>query len=786
MLRPELLSLHGDTAAAQASLALAILTDKDVFYAGLEYSIGELETKLTAMQEVLTQEHNVQVDLPDRSKTLIELPEGDDIASLAVAVGARETNRVYLRGREKQARKHLLGIQTWFQLNSPGFAATTLKQRHFAPIVSRVNKTGNVQLAQDLEDALSAIPTWNPNAAFYSGDLEPYRTTHYPEVVGGSAPFTVEDGGDIVVTCAGVEYTWSIPTAVAPFVVGPATTRTFAEGAQASMLLDSGGAAFDTKADDGMDLTVDGTVLVTADAGTFTDAVAGQYLKIDGSFYEIVNVVSDQAVWVGSAPGAGVYNDCELHWPYSFPITIACPSEDVFGTSYTVDLEAFGTFSGSDLQDAFEAVVPDGALEYDATAGTLTITVPDEDDEAAIIAHGTDASYPLGYEVVGITPGAAEYGVTDTSLVSVKYRAVGGLIATDTATLTGTLTPEQMADALEEQLEDSCVVEYDDDRDAVTFTGLTQGPTEPLVVSMLSSVWKVWGSSPSLPDPPAPLQLLYPNPIRVGPYETTLDNTKVIVLDFEVSSLVTADWRVEVQLAEQKHWASYSPVSIVIDGTTTITLAAAPFDSGTAIVRFVYQPITLRCVSAAAASSIAVDSSAAATALEIAGESAQGRTTNFVVVPGAKAGYLVYPSAGATPYRVVDVTSEEMVLDTILTSETLESISVKSPGMTSMSTYQSIKRLGFPRVVKFSKNELAATLERTTTLLEMIQSSDRYAALQSEEFDQVTDFCADRKLELAQVLLESGAISMFFAAARGTARQELGEGSTGYSEHATL
>lgn len=809
MPRPELLMTRGDTLAAQASLALGILTDKDVVYALFEHAVIELDKVLVDMEDLLNDETFAQEDIVSTTKVSITLGEGEDIDTLRAALGDKTTVNVYRKSRRRNLDRALVDINTWYQLYSPGFLATDIKRRHLDPVVDRINDVGNPDLAAELEVALEAFDGWNLNVPFYEGDLQAARTTQLATITGRTGPFVVAPGANSVELDGLTPGTWTLPPSTPAVMYAYKQDTLIQIGAKANLTFDAGAPGpFTTKIASSLIVTMDATVVATC-AGAFGATVPGMVLKVGASYYEIMTVVSANVVRLDGSPGAGVYPACEIHYSHTFPLVINSPGFGIDAVEYTIDLLAYGTFSQVAMMIAIDlAVGGPGVFTYTDDGQRLLIELNDEDDRAYLLLPGNPAGpYPLLYDAMNVTAGSESNGRTDTTSVSVFYRASDGSISTIGATLTppaypALMTPAAIAADLNPQLAIGCTVTYDAAENQVVLTGLTEGTHAFLYTSGLRlELNRVWGTSSSPSEPPAGFILSIPeNTQQVGPHDVytgalppvqVLDGTDTFFVNENLSGVVDLTWKVGVQLAGFKHVAYYDPVSITFGpGTTTVQLAMPPFFAGfAATARFVKRPVSIQATSHAAGAFIEADTSLVAQAIGISGARADGRTTDFFVPDGTKAGYYVlYDSEYLKVVTLHDdgsATLDTGPLSELPEATTLPDVEVWSPGAESMSVYRALDNTAPPAEIILDKEGIASALSYVSTMRALINSS-RHTVLESSVFQDVLDFCDNRKLEIMGSMLKYGSVAGFFSTERGSMRSALSSDGTSYSEHNAL
>jgi len=791
MVRPETLMTRGDTLAAQSALALGLLTDKDVFYAFLEYSVTELDKTLVELQDLLTDETSAQAGTTSTTKIVIDMDDGESFDSLRNVVANRMTKRVYRKGRDTRIQKLLYKVQTWYQLFAPGLVASMIKRRHLDPVVDRARTRGGPELATQLASALDALDGLSFNVPFYTGTLLPARTTVPPIVTGRTGPFVIEPGDQDVELDGVTPGTWTLPASTPPVIYGYAQNTTFSAGEMPTLTFDAGAAVpFKTITVGPIVVTMDTTSIATS-PGSFVTAVRGQYLKVGAVYYMITFVVSANIVWIDGVPGAGIYPACEVHNPYTFPIVLSSPAMGIDAVEYEIDLGAFATFTQADLQAAFVAAVPGGLLGYTIDAQYVTIEVQDEDDKAMIQLKGTvGGEYPLLYDSLGVVAGAQANGVTDTTSVQLDYRKADGTIAAISTNITGLfMTPADIVVDLIPKLAAGCAVSLVAGK--VVFTGLVVGTHAflQLTAKNLNGV-RTWGTSSSVSAPPSGFKLSIPeNEQRVGPFTAPLNGTAVVVFNEDLTGQVDATWKFGVQLQGMKHVAYYDISTVVFgSGTTTVTLSMPPYSAvPSASARFIKRPVSIIATDTTPDSFVGVDSSTSAFALGMAGQTDEGETTDFVVPAGTKAGY--YVRALGEEFRVVTVHADgsaSLETNNPLPASESPVAAIWSPGAESMGMYRALDNTAPPNEIGMSKESVKTALDYVTETRAAINDIDRHKVLVNPEFDAVVEFCAVRKLELLSSMLLYGSPKGFFSSERGTLRSTLSEGSTSYTEHSIL
>lgn len=798
--RPELFMSRGLTLAAQSAMALGILTDKDVFYAAMEYSVQQLRDILSNLEETLQDELDAQGGYTRTTKVSVGQDDGESLDSLRTALSERETKQVYLKGRNRRLTALLTDLQTWYQLYTPGFLSSSVKRRHLDPVMDRLRERGSEELATSLQDALDAMDGWSAYVPFYEGSLQPARTTHAPSLVGKTGPFVIQAGsGDIELTGLTGSYTWSLPESSKPEMALYTTTTTFQSGAKPELKFDAGAPNFTTQTAGPITVTMDATIVASSPAA-FATAVIGQYVKIGANYYGIINVLDGNTALLDGSPGAGVYPNCEIHNPHTFTITLVNMTQAYsVPTQFTIALPGgFGSFSPTDLRTAFQAALPPTMCTYAVGAQDLTITVENADDRAAIVLDGDPAGrYPLLYDSLNVVAGTEVYGQTDTSSVEFGFRD-GAVFGAVSATLNGSLTPATIASQLAAAFAGSKVEvtfeaptpEYVDGR--VLFRCSDVGSHSFLInVRYDGFVQRAWGASSVPASPASPFQLFVPeNPEVLGPYAVVLDGTMVVVIDEDLSATgVDTTWKVGITLEGSKHVAYYDADDVAfVAGQTVLTLPIAPFyNNYNANVRFTRRPITLRCLGTDAGVFLEVDSSAAATELGLAGKRSDGTTTDFVLPDGTKAGYYVYNSG--EQYKVVtihDDGSGTLGVPSPLPAETLSSVEIWSPGAESMTLYTVIDNWVPPFEVSADKQFVTDLSAKVAEMCALIDDTDRHEVLESAEFQAVLDFCASQKLELLESLLHNGCVEGFFSSERGSLKTSLTADGEKYSEHDAL
>ncbi len=769
-MRPELLTSRGDTLAAQASLAYNMLSNPDVFYAAMERGVSFLTDNLTEMREILSQELSAQSGSTVQVKTTVPTPTIASLDGMVAALSERSSTKVYLKQRRSKVEKLVQEISTWVALSSPKFSALWITPDVIAPVLDKVQSTGDETLAAALQAALEGKDTWNQHGPVYTGTLTPDSTRIPPEVALRSGPFTFAAAATITVGTGVSDVDWVIPVSTKPTIVGPKSNVTLSDGVKPTLTFTT---PFTTLVETGTSVTVSGSGQVVAATPTFINARSGMLLKLGAVYYVIEHVVSTTEVWLATWPGAGVFSSPTVHTERTFPITLSVPSQNIHGETYTVNLLTFGAHTEAEVAAAFVAAMPAGVVvDYDT--GWVSITVDEYDADAAIATSGTAMVYPTGYDAIGVVPGVDTLGTPANSLVTVTYRNMSGVITTTSTTIAGTFTPEELADALTVELPTAMNSVFSGTH--VVFSGKNPGSQEMLEVTLNGTTYKAWGEDSVLPDPPTPLTLLRYEPEVVGPEQVQLDGTTTVLISSSLLEQVTAAWVVEVRLVEEKHWAAYRIVTLNAD---SVELEATPGKNlDDAMVRLTYSPYALTNATGLASAVVSVETSADAEELGISGEESVGNAASFTPATGIYAGYVVRGESGEE-YTVVS-SGDTITLHGSDIEATPFSSTVYSPGALRMNTYSSLQAYMTKNPVQtpsFIKDDIAAAVTNIDACLAIISATSSYEALDSEELNYIIDFVNERELELLTAFLRYGAVTAFLAAERGSMRNALSTSS---------
>ena len=771
-MRPELLTSRGDTLAAQASLAYNMLRSPDVFYAAMERGVSFLTDNLTEMRGLLSQELSAQSGSTVQVKTTVPTPTVASLDGMISALSERSSTKVYLKQRRTKVEKLVQEISTWVALSSPKFSAMWITPDVLAPVLDKVQGTGDETLAASLQAALEVKDTWNQHGPVYTGTLTPDSTRTPPEVALRSGPFTFAAAATITVGTGVSDVDWVVPVSTKPTIVGPKSNVTLSAGVKPTLTFTT---PFTTLVETGISVTVSGSGQAVAALATFINARRGMLLKLGVFYYVIENVVSTTEVWLTTWPTPGVYWGPTVHTERTFPITLSVPSQDIYGETYTVDLLTYGTHTEAEVAAAFTTAMPAGVVvAYDT--GWVSITIDEYDTDAEIDTDGTVSVYPTGYDAIGVVPGASTKGTPDNSLVTVTYRSVAGVITTAAVALTpGTYTPTTLAGELTTKFP-LAMTSVLGSGGHVELTGKVAGGQEMLEVTLNGTTYKAWGEDSILPDPPTPLTLIRYEPLVVGPEQVQLDGTTTVLISSSLLAQVTASWVVEVRLVSEKHWAAYRIVTLNEDNVELDATPGKNLDE--VMVRLTYSPYALTNATGLASAVVSVETSADAAELGISGEESVGNAASFTPATGISSGYVVRGDSGEE-YTVVS-SGDVITLSGLDIEATPFSSTVYSPGALRMITYSSLQAYMIKNPVltpSFIKDDIAAAVSNIDACLAIISATSSYEAIDSAELNYIVDFVNERELELLTAFLRYGAVTAFLAAERGSMRNALSTSS---------